>query len=379
MSVLWSRYVSPARAQNRKPAPPHPLWLFPPNQRNQVFSTEGVGSTFAITVPVVEVVANGVHDNHTNGAINLGSDPRSYVGANSIDATNSAGGGMFSMQPLREMQRQLSWPLVRASVQRSTVRPTWPPQPSPSVHSPSSNSTSSPAKHREEEMDQQAHGDVPVKHTSIALANTEDENVKRENEEKEEEEEMATVEGGTNEVDWNGVEEGGRARILKRSDTCLPASWTRDGETKSDADLASAGAEERGGVRSCGGAFLEQRQQLGKADEKRDVKSVDEPPAEAQGACGVPRKPERKPEAVPTECRLLRANGKVKGDRDASQSECQGKERDTATLQEEQVFRLKILLAEDSIPNQKLMCRILQRAGHTVEAVKTTITMTVDF
>lgn len=32
-------------------------------------------------------------------------------------------------------------------------------------------------------------------------------------------------------------------------------------------------------------------------------------------------------------------------------------------------FKLKILLAEDSLPNQKLMCRILQRAGHTVEAV----------
>lgn len=35
----------------------------------------------------------------------------------------------------------------------------------------------------------------------------------------------------------------------------------------------------------------------------------------------------------------------------------------------ESPFRLKILLAEDSLPNQKLMCRILQRAGHTVEAV----------
>lgn len=35
----------------------------------------------------------------------------------------------------------------------------------------------------------------------------------------------------------------------------------------------------------------------------------------------------------------------------------------------EEPLRLKILLAEDSLPNQKLMCRILQRAGHNVEAV----------
>ena len=32
-------------------------------------------------------------------------------------------------------------------------------------------------------------------------------------------------------------------------------------------------------------------------------------------------------------------------------------------------LKVKILLAEDSLPNQKLMCRILERAGHSVEAV----------
>lgn len=41
--------------------------------------------------------------------------------------------------------------------------------------------------------------------------------------------------------------------------------------------------------------------------------------------------------------------------------------------EEEEPFRLHILLAEDSIPNQKLMVRILQRAGHTVEAVSFTL------
>lgn len=33
-------------------------------------------------------------------------------------------------------------------------------------------------------------------------------------------------------------------------------------------------------------------------------------------------------------------------------------------------LKVKILLAEDSLPNQKLMCRILERAGHSVEAVR---------
>lgn len=344
--------------------------LFSPNQRDQVSSTEGVGSTFAITVPVVEVVANGTLNSQANGAINLDPDPRQYMGANSIAGKNSAGGGMHSMQPLREMKRQLSWPLIRASVQRSTVRPIWPPPASPSVHSPRSTGTSSPAKDREVAMDQRAHGDVTVEHNSIALTETKDKHVKGGEGEGEEEMAEAQVEEGTSEVNWNGVEEGGRGRNLKGSDTGLPASWTQDGETKSDADLASAGAGRRGGVPGGGGAFRELGQQHGNADEK----CADAPAAEAQGACRVPRKAE----TVATECRLPGASGEVRGDRGASQSECQEKERDTTTVQEEQTFRLKILLAEDSIPNQKLMCRILQRAGHTVEAVKAAEKVTVD-
>lgn len=37
------------------------------------------------------------------------------------------------------------------------------------------------------------------------------------------------------------------------------------------------------------------------------------------------------------------------------------------------VFVLNVLLAEDSIPNQKLMVRILEREGHTVEAVRANV------
>lgn len=47
-----------------------------------------------------------------------------------------------------------------------------------------------------------------------------------------------------------------------------------------------------------------------------------------------------------------------------------GKGDGGATGEDEKPFCLRILLAEDSIPNQKLMSRILERAGHTVEAVR---------
>lgn len=49
-------------------------------------------------------------------------------------------------------------------------------------------------------------------------------------------------------------------------------------------------------------------------------------------------------------------NGYVEGDKIAAE-------------EDNKPFCLRILLAEDSIPNQKLMSRILERAGHTVEAV----------
>eukprot|EP00752_Nemacystus_decipiens_P009759 g8716.t1 len=58
-----------------------------------------------------------------------------------------------------------------------------------------------------------------------------------------------------------------------------------------------------------------------------------------------------------------RAAGEVPGERST------GAGSDGAGAAGEAPLKVKILLAEDSLPNQKLMCRILERAGHSVEAV----------